>query len=85
MTSYQVSMGVYIFEPQILKFIRGGGYLDFPDLVKILLQAGMPVKLYPFQGYWMDIGRHDDYAQAAEEFESVKDTLFGSLNSSPRS
>lgn len=79
-TDYMVSMGVYIFEPQVLDFIKGEGRLDFPDLVKRLLKAGLPVKSYPFQGYWMDIGRHDDYSQAAEEFELMKDHLIPQLH-----
>lgn len=74
-TDYQVSMGIYIFEPRVLEFIRGKGHFDFPDLVKLLLKAGLPVKSYPFQGYWMDIGRHDDYAQASEEFLSLRDVV----------
>ncbi|AEB10471.1 sugar phosphate nucleotidyltransferase [Desulfobacca acetoxidans] len=78
-TDYQVSMGVYIFEPRVLDFIRGKGYLDFPDLVKTLLKAGLPIKSYPFQGYWMDIGRHDDYAQASEEFLQMKDVVLPGL------
>jgi NDP-sugar pyrophosphorylase family protein len=71
-TTHLVSMGVYIFEPQVLEFIRGHDYLDFPDLVKLLLQAGLPVNFYPFTGYWLDIGRHEDYAQASEEFNSLE-------------
>jgi NDP-sugar pyrophosphorylase family protein len=74
-TTHLVSMGVYIFEPQVLEYIRGRGYLDFPDLVKLLLQDDRPVHYYPFTGYWLDIGRHDDYAQAAAEFEEKKDQL----------
>jgi NDP-mannose synthase len=69
-TSHLVSMGVYVFEPQVLEFIQDG-YLDFPDLVKFLLRAGLPVNFYPFTGYWLDIGRHEDYAQASEEFNSL--------------
>jgi NDP-sugar pyrophosphorylase family protein len=71
-TSHLVSMGVYIFEPQVLDFIQPGTYLDFPDLVKLLLQAGHAVHYQPFSGYWLDIGRHEDYAQAATDFEKVK-------------
>ncbi len=62
-----VSMGIYVFEPQVLNFINGG-YLDFPDLVKLLLKKRLPVYYYLFKGYWLDIGRHDDYAQANAEF-----------------
>ena len=66
-----VSMGVYVFEPQILSYIRGNGYLDFPDLVNMLLKEGQQVFYLPHNGYWLDIGRHDDYAQAAEQFENL--------------
>ena len=31
--SYNVSMGIYVYEPAVLKFIAPGIYLDFPDLV----------------------------------------------------
>jgi len=71
--NYMVSMGVYVFEPKILGFIKGNGYLDFPDLVKNLLKVGQSVNYYPFEGYWLDIGRHDDYAKAAEEFNQLRD------------
>jgi NDP-sugar pyrophosphorylase family protein len=70
-----VSMGIYVFEPQVLEFIRGYNYLDFPDLVKLLLRADLPVNSYPFGGYWLDIGRHDDYAQAAQEFGNLNRKL----------
>jgi NDP-sugar pyrophosphorylase family protein len=71
-TTHLVSMGVYMFEPLILDYIRGKDYLDFPDLVKLLLQDGVPVNYYPFNGYWLDIGRHEDYQQAALEFDNLK-------------
>jgi NDP-mannose synthase len=67
-----VSMGIYVFEPQVLELIQKKVYLDFPDLVKMLLGAKKPVHYYPFDGYWLDIGRHDDYAKAVEDFETLK-------------
>jgi NDP-sugar pyrophosphorylase family protein len=73
--SYLVSMGVYIFEPKVLEFIPSNAYLDFPDLVKLLINADLPVYYYPFSGYWLDIGRHEDYSRAAEEFEQGKKLL----------
>ena len=69
---YRVSMGVYVFEPSILPFISAGERLDFPDLVLRLLGAGQKVVAYPFEGYWLDIGRPDDYEQAAEEFTRLR-------------
>jgi NDP-sugar pyrophosphorylase family protein len=72
-TTHLVSMGVYVFEPGTLEFIKGAKYLDFPDLVKSLLGIGQTVNYYPFDGYWLDIGRHEDYARAAEEFNQFRD------------
>ncbi|MFZ5447021.1 MAG: sugar phosphate nucleotidyltransferase [Thermodesulfobacteriota bacterium] len=74
--TYLVSMGVYVFEPQVLQFITAQNYLDFPDLVKIVLAQNLPVNYYSFQGYWLDIGRHEDYEQAAEEYEKMQMQCF---------
>jgi NDP-mannose synthase len=67
--SYLVSMGVYIFEPEILDFIPKGEKLDFPELMQILLGGDRKVAIYESSDFWLDIGRPDDYQQAVEEFE----------------
>lgn len=69
---YSVSMGIYVFEPAVLKYIKRGEKLDFPDLVQRLLAAGEPVGCYPCDRYWLDIGRPEDYQQAQEDFEKMK-------------
>jgi len=69
---YLASMGIYVFEPRVLAFIPKGQYLDFPDLVKQLIAAGEIVKGYPFDGYWQDLGRPDDYEQAAQDFDRMR-------------
>jgi NDP-sugar pyrophosphorylase family protein len=47
-------------------------YLDFPDLVKLLIADGKTVLAYPFDGYWQDLGRPDDYEQANIDFEAMR-------------
>jgi NDP-sugar pyrophosphorylase family protein len=69
---YTVSMGIYVFEPAVMKYIPFNLYLDFPDLVLKMIAAGEKVSGYSFDGYWMDLGRPDDYAQAAEDFASMR-------------
>jgi NDP-mannose synthase len=71
-STHLVSMGIYLFEPEVMDFIQPGEYLDFPDLVKLLLQAGHAVHYHTFSGYWLDIGRHEDYAQAVEGFNTLQ-------------
>lgn len=66
--NYTVSMGIYVFEPRVMDYIPYNQYLDFPDLVLKMIAAGEKVSGYEFDGYWMDLGRPDDYAQAAEDF-----------------
>ncbi len=72
--SYQflVSMGIYVFEPRVLQYIPHNQYLDFPNLVLKLLELGEKVGSYPFDGYWQDLGRPDDYEQAMEDFERLR-------------
>jgi NDP-sugar pyrophosphorylase family protein len=70
---FQVSMGIYVFEPAVLKYIPPNQYLDFPTLILNLIEAGERVVGYPFSGYWQDLGRPDDYEQAILDFESMHD------------
>jgi len=73
---YQVSMGVYVFEPKILEYIPKNRKLDFPELVNILLQKREKVAIYPSNDFWLDIGRPDDYAKAVDIFPKIKTRLF---------
>jgi NDP-sugar pyrophosphorylase family protein len=68
---YTVSMGVYVIEPAVLAHIKPGDRFDIPDLVLALLDAGEPVGSFLYDGYWLDIGRHDDYEQALGDYETI--------------
>ncbi|MGB1249482.1 MAG: sugar phosphate nucleotidyltransferase [Candidatus Promineifilaceae bacterium] len=70
---FQVSMGVYVFEPRVVEYVPYNQYLDFPNLVLKLIEAGEKVVSYPFAGYWKDLGRPDDYEQAIEDFDRLRD------------
>jgi NDP-sugar pyrophosphorylase family protein len=73
----QVSMGIYVFEPDVLGYIDYNQYLDFPDLVLRMIKAGERIRSYPFTGYWQDLGRPDDYEQAVQDFESLRGEILG--------
>lgn len=70
--SYEVSMGVYMVSARALQRIPVGRPYGFDNLMLDLLEARSPATVRPFSGYWLDIGRPDDYAQAIDEFESMK-------------
>ncbi|MGB2698374.1 MAG: sugar phosphate nucleotidyltransferase [Candidatus Zixiibacteriota bacterium] len=73
---YKVSMGIYLFEPEILEYIPKGERLDFPELMNILLKNGKKVSVYESDDFWLDLGRPEDYKKGIEEFEKIKDKLF---------
>ena len=70
---YNVSMGVYVYEPSVLRYVVAGEYLDFPDLVLRLLADRQRVCAYVTDCLWLDIGRPDDYERAQEMIETHKD------------
>ena len=72
---YQVSMGIYVFEPGALNFIPQNTFFDFPSLILELIKEGQKVAGYPFTGYWQDLGRPDDYERAIQDFESMRSSF----------
>lgn len=72
---YEVSMGVYCFAPRVLQYIEPGEKLDFPDLVLRLMNGGEVVRGWRSTNYWLDIGHHDDYERALDEFEQMRPRL----------
>ena len=72
-----VSMGIYIFEPKVLSYIPRNEYLDLPNLVLKMIEAGEKVMSYPYSGYWMDLGRVSDYEQAVKDFEQIGPEILG--------
>jgi NDP-sugar pyrophosphorylase family protein len=73
--TYKVSMGIYILNRKILDHIEKGKYLDFPVLIKQLIEENEKVVGYDFSGYRRDIGRQEDYSKVLEEFTSIRDAL----------
>jgi NDP-sugar pyrophosphorylase family protein len=75
--SFQVSMGVYILDPVAWDFLVPGQSLPMPDLLEAMRGAGHPVHCFRQDCYWLDIGRHDDYATANDIFESRRSSFLG--------
>ena len=73
--NYPVSMGIYVISPEVLQLLPKNKRFDLPDMVHLLLERKDKVAGFLFQGEWLDIGRPDDYARAAE--------IYGQPESSP--
>jgi len=73
---YLVSMGIYVFSPEVRDYIPLSQKFDFPDLIQCLLKNKKRVQAYESDAYWLDIGRPDDYQRANEDFPSMQHVFF---------
>lgn len=73
---FLVSMGIYMMKKDILSYVPHDTPYGFDNLMLDLLKEGKHVEVNEFDGYWLDIGRPDDYMIAIEEFSKMKDVLF---------
>ncbi len=73
--TYRVSMGVYGIATEALRRYPVGRPFGFDDLVLDLLAIQRPPSSYAFDGFWLDIGRPDDYDQANETFHKLRRLL----------
>lgn len=71
-TEYEVSMGVYMISRNVVDVIPRDRSYGFDNLMLDLIATGRKITVRAFDGYWLDIGRPDDYLQAIEEFEAMK-------------
>ena len=69
---FEVSMGIYMVKREILDIVPEDEYYGFDSLMYEMLKRSIPVKVKPHQGYWLDIGRPDDYLLAIEDFSNIK-------------
>jgi mannose-1-phosphate guanylyltransferase len=70
-------MGVYAISRATLSRYPVGLPFGFDELILDLLDRGESPASYDFGGYWLDIGRPDDYDRANEEFPALKADLLG--------
>jgi len=74
---FQVSMGIYCMEPGVLDLVPDGLPFGFDDLMYSMMDKGIPVHIYEHDGFWMDIGRPEDFAEAQKLFEENRTSILG--------
>jgi len=66
-----VSMGVYAFNKKVLDYVPDDKPFGFDDLMHTLLDKKQTIKLYSYDGYWLDIGRPSDYEKANKDIDMI--------------
>jgi NDP-sugar pyrophosphorylase family protein len=72
---YKVSMGVYGMSLSTLAPYPSGLAFGFDQLVLDLLDREEFPASYPFDGFWLDIGRPEDYDEANRDFARLEPIL----------
>jgi NDP-sugar pyrophosphorylase family protein len=72
---YLVSMGIYCLSRRVLDFIPRNQPFGFDQLILDLIARHEPVTVEPHSGYWLDIGRPDDYQKAVEEWPVLREKI----------
>lgn len=73
---FSVSMGVYVLNRRILDIVPDDSPFGFDDLMLACLAQKRKALSFPHRGYWLDIGRPDDYQQANEQIGQLLEKLF---------
>ena len=69
---FSVSMGIYCFSRSVIEKIPEGSVYGFDQLMVDSIKNNEQVHVKPFEGFWLDIGRLEDYETANEKYEEIK-------------
>lgn len=64
--NYYANAGIYLIKKELLNLIPDDEYFDATDFLDLLLSKGYKVIRFPIAGYWLDIGKLDDFKKAQE-------------------
>lgn len=70
--TYFANAGIYLIKKDILKnAIPQKSFLNATDFLEYLITHGHKVINYTILGYWLDIGRHEDYERAQNDIKHI--------------
>lgn len=64
--NYYANAGIYLIKKEVLKLIPDGTVFNATDLIELLISMNKKIIRFPITGYWIDIGKHEDYKKAQE-------------------
>lgn len=70
---FLISAGINVLDRQAIRMIPSGRFFDMPDLINLLIESGKACGTIPVNGYWIDIGRPDDFHKANADFPELFD------------
>ena len=69
--NFYVSGGVYVLNPDSLRYIPQNEYFDMPTLFENIIANGKKSISFPIREYWLDIGRIEEFEKANNEYKEM--------------
>jgi dTDP-glucose pyrophosphorylase len=69
--TYYSNGGIYIFKKKLLELIPENSYFTAIDFMEKILENGLKIKSYSHNGYWLDIGKLEDYQRAKSDINKL--------------
>jgi len=70
--TYYANGGIYLMKKEMLKYIPQDTFFNATDLMEELIKNDLKVISYPFVGYWLDVGKHEDFDKAQKDISYIK-------------
>jgi dTDP-glucose pyrophosphorylase len=64
--NYYANAGIYLIKRKMLDLIPSETFYDATDFMEMLISKGYKVTRFPLTGYWIDIGKQEDYNKAQD-------------------
>lgn len=68
---YYANAGIYLIKKELLKRIPKNTFYNATDFMDDVINNGGKLIHYPIRGYWLDIGKHEDYEQAQKDISHI--------------
>ncbi len=69
--TYYSNGGIYLLKREMLKYIPQNVFFNATDFMEELIRNNHKVISIPFSGYWLDIGKHEDFERAQTDISKV--------------
>ena len=70
--TYYSNGGIYLIKRSVLEYIPKDTHFNATDLMEKLITANKKVISYPLVGYWLDVGKHEDFEKAQNDINTIK-------------
>lgn len=70
--TYYSNGGIYLMKREMLAYIPQNTFFNATDLMEELITKNKKIISFPFSGYWLDVGKHEDFEKAQNDINNIK-------------